>query len=321
MHRASLHCSHLLARSRCSHRCFRLRPEVRAGQRVHLSQSRPTTGLDCYLDAVVHLYTMCRHVKSIEIIEFGHAKAQEGVNGAKSEYCVDKQKINITRPYQAALREATPWRDAVEHLRELQQYWLDAMANLRWRPAKPPQDYEDRVDQGVRRPVVEDRRGARRRSPRRTDNAAASRPRQPAAAKPKRRRASLPRQRPRSPSELATVELADGPTGSASNDQTPGRRRRARRDLPRRRHAFARVARVPLPLAAARDGAGDRAGHRLARRSSSPKPAPAPARRSPISCRRCSTAARSSSPPAPRRCRTSSSSATCRWCATRSRRP
>ena len=63
-------------------------------------------GLDCYLDAVVHLYTMCRHVKSIEIIEFGFVKAQEGVNGAKSEYCVDKQKINITRPYQAALREA-----------------------------------------------------------------------------------------------------------------------------------------------------------------------------------------------------------------------
>ena len=31
-----------------------------------------STGLDCYLDAVVHLYTMCRHVKSIEIIEFGY---------------------------------------------------------------------------------------------------------------------------------------------------------------------------------------------------------------------------------------------------------
>ncbi|MEP6678760.1 MAG: hypothetical protein ABJB78_05640, partial [Betaproteobacteria bacterium] len=25
--------------------------------------------LDCYFDAVMHLYTMCRHVKSIEIIE------------------------------------------------------------------------------------------------------------------------------------------------------------------------------------------------------------------------------------------------------------
>jgi hypothetical protein len=112
---------------------------------VYICPNNSGTGLDCYLDAVVHLYTMCRHVKSIEIIEFGHVKAQEGVNGAKSEYCVDKQKINITRPYQTALREATGWRDAVNHLRELQQYWLDAMANLRWK-GEAPQDYEDRVN-------------------------------------------------------------------------------------------------------------------------------------------------------------------------------
>ena len=112
---------------------------------TYVCPNNPDTGLDCYLDAVVHLYTMCRHVKSIEIIEFGHAKAQEGVNGAKSEYCVDKQKINITRPYQAALRESSGYRDAVEHLRNLQQFWLDAMAKLRW-TGEPPQDYEDRVN-------------------------------------------------------------------------------------------------------------------------------------------------------------------------------
>ena len=112
---------------------------------VYICPNHSQTGLDCYLDAVVHLYTMCRHVKSIEIIEFGHAKAQEGVNGAKSEYCVDKQKINITRPYQAALRESTGYRDAVEHLRALQQFWLDAMTNLRWK-GEAPQDYEDRVN-------------------------------------------------------------------------------------------------------------------------------------------------------------------------------
>ena len=111
---------------------------------VYICPNQSDNGLDCYLDAVVHLYTMCRHVKSIEIIEFGFVKAQEGVNGAKSEYCVDKQKINITRPYQAALREATPWREAVDHLRDLQQYWLDAMTNLRWK-GEDAQDYEDRV--------------------------------------------------------------------------------------------------------------------------------------------------------------------------------
>ena len=104
------------------------------------------TGTDCFFEAVPQTYTMCRQVKSIEIIEFGHAQAQEGVNGAKSEYCVDKQKINITRPYQAALREATPWKDAIDHLRELQAYWLDSMVNLKWRTGEPPQDYEDRVN-------------------------------------------------------------------------------------------------------------------------------------------------------------------------------
>ena len=113
---------------------------------VYICPNDSSTGLDCYLDAVVHLYTMCRHVKSIEIIEFGHAKAQEGVNGAKSDYCVDKQKINITRPYQAALREATGWKEAVDDLRALQQFWLDAMANLKWRTGEPGDEYEDRVN-------------------------------------------------------------------------------------------------------------------------------------------------------------------------------
>ena len=96
---------------------------------------------------------------------------------------------------------------------------------------------------------------------------------------------------------------------------------RARRDLRRGRHARAHAARLSLPAAAARDGAGRRARDHAARSRSSPKPAPAPARRSRTSCPRCSTAARSSSRPAPRRCRTSSSSATCRWCATRSPSP
>ncbi len=104
------------------------------------------TGLDCYLDAVTHLYTMCRHVKGIEIIEFGYQKAQEGVNGAKSEYCVEKQKINITRPYQAALKEATPWREAIDSLVSLQQFWLESMVSLRWKTGEDDDVYQDRVN-------------------------------------------------------------------------------------------------------------------------------------------------------------------------------
>ena len=41
--------------------------------------------LDCYFDAVGHLYTMCKHVKSIEIIEFGSEHSTEVTNGAKTE--------------------------------------------------------------------------------------------------------------------------------------------------------------------------------------------------------------------------------------------
>src|SRR5258708_27829557 len=83
----------------------------------------PTTaqgsGMDCFLEAIPQTYTMCRHIKSIEIIEFGLAGAQEGVHGAKTEYCIDKHKISITRPYHAALREAARSKEEGQRLRHL----------------------------------------------------------------------------------------------------------------------------------------------------------------------------------------------------------
>ena len=103
--------------------------------------------VDCFLDAVDHLYTMCRHVKSIEIIEFGYEKSEEGVNAAKSEYCVDKQKINITRPYQAALKEATPSKAAVDDLRALYELWMQAIASLKWNRGEDDNAYKARVGQ------------------------------------------------------------------------------------------------------------------------------------------------------------------------------
>jgi len=111
----------------------------------YICPNNADSGLDCYLDAVRHLYTMCRHIKSIEVIEFGYEKAQEGVNGAKSQYCVDKQKINITRPYQAALSEAAPSKDAIKGLHTLQQLWLEALAGLAWKPGESDEDYKNRV--------------------------------------------------------------------------------------------------------------------------------------------------------------------------------
>jgi hypothetical protein len=103
--------------------------------------------VDCFLDAVAHLYTMCRQVKSIEIIEFGYEKSEEGVNGAKTEYCIDKHKVSMTRPYQAALREATGSRTVVEQLRAMHDRWLAALQELRWKPGESDEQYKQRIAQ------------------------------------------------------------------------------------------------------------------------------------------------------------------------------
>jgi len=101
--------------------------------------------LDCYFDAVAHLYTMCRNVKSIEVIEFGYEKSTEGTNGSKSVYCLDKQRQNIAQPYQAALKEAKVSQQAVEGLRSLQEAWMLAMTQLGWRSGESDDDYKKRV--------------------------------------------------------------------------------------------------------------------------------------------------------------------------------
>jgi hypothetical protein len=101
--------------------------------------------LDCYFDAVGHLYTMCKHVKSIEILEFGYEKSTEGTNGAKSESCFVKQKLNMTRPYQAALKSATRSAKAVDGLRALNAEWLKAMTDLAWRSGESDSAYKART--------------------------------------------------------------------------------------------------------------------------------------------------------------------------------
>ena len=101
--------------------------------------------LDCYFEAVAHLYTMCKHVKSIEIIEFGYEKATEGTNGAKSEYCLIKQRLNMAKPYQAALHDATISKQATEAMKSLQDYWLTSMQALDWRPPETDDEYKART--------------------------------------------------------------------------------------------------------------------------------------------------------------------------------
>jgi hypothetical protein len=112
---------------------------------VYICPNSTGGAVNCFLDAIQHLYTMCRQVKSIEIIEFGYEQAEQGVNGAKSEYCVDKHKASITRHYQAALREATKSRAAVEALRALHDYWQKSLVELRWQPPENDDQYKTRV--------------------------------------------------------------------------------------------------------------------------------------------------------------------------------
>ena len=102
--------------------------------------------LDCFFDAVQHLYTMCRNVHSIEIIEFGYEDSQEGLNAAKYESCVEKQKLNMTRPYQAALKEARISKQATEGVHSLHEFWLGAMNRIRWTRGETDEQYKERVN-------------------------------------------------------------------------------------------------------------------------------------------------------------------------------
>ena len=103
------------------------------------------SGIDCFLEAIPQTYTMCRQIKSIEIIEFGLTGAQEGVNGAKTEYCIDKHRLTITRPYQAALREATRNKEEVEGISKLYDTWLASLAQLVPVAGESDEVYKQRV--------------------------------------------------------------------------------------------------------------------------------------------------------------------------------
>jgi hypothetical protein len=112
---------------------------------TYLCPHSDATAIDCYLDAVDHLYTMCRNVKSIEIIEFGYEKSDEGVNGAKTVYCIDKHNLTMKRTYQSAVREAGKNRAVVEALHSLHDYWIGSLAGLKWVPGESDAQYKART--------------------------------------------------------------------------------------------------------------------------------------------------------------------------------
>ena len=102
-------------------------------------------GTECFLEAVTQTYTMCRQVKSIEIMEFGLAGAQEGVHGAKTEGCIEKHHRLIARPYQVALREAGRNMGKVHGLQKLYATWEKDLALLTPGPEEIDEGYKGRV--------------------------------------------------------------------------------------------------------------------------------------------------------------------------------
>ena len=105
------------------------------------------SGTDCFLEAIPQTYTMCRQIKSIEVIEFGLTGAQEGVNGAKTDGCIDKHKLSIARPYQAALHESARNKTKVQSLHKLHESWLESLTRLRPAEAETDEAYKLRVVQ------------------------------------------------------------------------------------------------------------------------------------------------------------------------------
>ena len=112
---------------------------------TYLCPHSDASAIDCYLDAVDHLYTMCRVTKSIEILEFGYERSDEGVNGAKTAYCIDKHNLTMKKTYQSAVHQAGKNRAVVEALHSLNDYWNASLAGLKWVPGESDAQYKART--------------------------------------------------------------------------------------------------------------------------------------------------------------------------------
>jgi hypothetical protein len=112
---------------------------------TYLCPHSDATAIDCYLDAVDHLYTMCRVTKSIEILEFGYEKSDEGVNGAKTAYCIDKHNLTMKQTYEAALKQAGKNKAVTEALHSLHDYWRSSLVALKWVPGESDEQYKART--------------------------------------------------------------------------------------------------------------------------------------------------------------------------------
>ena len=218
--------------------------------------------LDCYLDAVAHLYTMCRHVKSIEIIEFGYDEvAAKASTAPRASPASTSRSGNITRPYQAALREADAHRsEAVEGLRSAAtRPGLKALADLTVAPGRDRRRLQERVHatpyDDVRRSAstacASRRHGARARRPPATEAAAReaegrrASDRTPGRALTTARRARRPPTLSRADAERRRAAARSSATAARSRAALPGFRVRAAAARDGRRRSRTRSPRGP----------------------------------------------------------------------------
>ena len=205
---------------------------------------------------------MCRQVKSIEIIEFGYEKSEEGVNGAKTEYCIDKHKLSMTRPYQARAARGHRQPPGRRRLRAMYDRWLGALQELTWKPGETDEQYKERVAQPYqdfkeRAEVV------------RTALASGAKPAtaEPASAKAKPAAKTKTAEAPAARKARTDPPARRGPGGvraaigapATRRDRAPRARPRSRRHLRRRRRARPDAPGFPPPPAATGDGRGRRA--------------------------------------------------------------
>ncbi|MDR1529729.1 MAG: hypothetical protein LBS40_04945 [Burkholderiales bacterium] len=102
---------------------------------------------ECFIDATEHLYTVCRQVKAIELIEHGFDKAEDGANAFKSDFCRRKQKVSMPPYFDAALREAQMFFscETIRHINELYAVWHTSLFALKQRPDETETEYQQRI--------------------------------------------------------------------------------------------------------------------------------------------------------------------------------
>ena len=120
----------------------------------YICPTTPTAaGIDCFLDAVPHTYTMCRHVKSIEIIEFGYDR-RAGRRQRRQDRVLHRQaqaSDHAALPGGVARSRARQARRCEGLRKPVRRPGSTALPSSTPEPDEIDADYKQRVTQSVRR--------------------------------------------------------------------------------------------------------------------------------------------------------------------------